>query len=80
VLDVGSGVPTTIANAARHIAALHDAPEPVICGKFRDGDVRWAVANVDDLGAQLDVRARTDFLSTGAKLVGEWLIAKGFME
>jgi dTDP-L-rhamnose 4-epimerase len=80
LLDVGSGAPTTIVDAARHIAALHGAPEPVICGKFRDGDVRWAVANVDDLEAQLNVRARTDFLSTGAKVVGEWLIANGFMK
>lgn len=79
LLDVGSGSPTTILDAARHIAALHGAPEPVVCGKFRDGDVRWAVANVDDLEAQLGVRAQIDFLSTGAKLVGEWLIAKGFM-
>lgn len=80
LLDVGSGVPTTIVDAARHIAALHGAPEPVICGKFRDGDVRWAVANVDDLEAQLNVCAQTEFLSTGAKLVGDWLITKGFME
>jgi dTDP-L-rhamnose 4-epimerase len=80
LLDVGSGSPTTILDAARHIAALHGSPEPVICGKFRDGDVRWAVANVDDLEAQLGVRAQTEFLSTGAKLVGEWLIANGFMK
>jgi dTDP-L-rhamnose 4-epimerase len=80
LLDVGSGVPTTIADAARHIAALHGAPEPVICGKFRDGDVRWAVADVDDLEAQLAVRAQTDFLSAGAEKVGDWLVAKGFMK
>ena len=79
LLDVGSGTPTTIADAAHHIAALHNAPEPVICGKFRDGDVRWAVANVDDLEAQLGVRGSIGFLDTGAKLVGEWLIEKGFM-
>jgi dTDP-L-rhamnose 4-epimerase len=80
LLDVGSGVPTTIADAARYIAALHGAPEPVICGKFRDGDVRWAVANVDDIEDQLKVRSQVEFLSTGAKLVGEWLVAEGLME
>jgi dTDP-L-rhamnose 4-epimerase len=80
LLDVGSGVPTTIADAARHIADLHGAPDPVICGKFRDGDVRWAVANVDDLDAQLGVRAQTDFLTSGAKTVGDWLTAQGLMQ
>lgn len=79
LLDVGAGKVTTILDAARHIAALHGAPEPVICGKFRDGDIRWAVSNADDLEAQFGVRAKVDFLSTGAKLVGDWLVAKGFM-
>jgi len=78
-LDVGSGVPTTILEAARHIAELHGAPEPVICGKFRDGDIRWAVADVQDLEADLGVQAKVDFLKEGAKLVGEWLIDKGYM-
>lgn len=78
-LDVGSGTATTILEAARHIAALHGAPEPVICGKFRDGDIRWAVSNVDDLTAELGVRAKFDFIAQGAKLVGEWLEMKGYM-
>lgn len=78
-LDVGSGVPTRIGDAARHIAALHGAPEPIICGKFRDGDVRWAVANIDDLEDELKVRPQVEFLSTGAKLVGDWLVAEGLM-
>jgi dTDP-L-rhamnose 4-epimerase len=79
-LDVGSGVATTILDAASHIARLHDAPEPVICGKFRDGDIRWAVADVEALAADLGVRARIDFIGQGAKLVGDWLMLKGYME
>lgn len=80
ILDVGSGNVTTIFEAATLIAALHGAPEPVICGKFRDGDIRWAVADADPLAEELGVRAKVDFASDGARLVGEWLLDKGYME
>lgn len=76
-LDVGSGVVTTIADAARAIAAMHDAPEPQVSGKFRDGDVRWAVADAAPLAESLDVRAKVDF-QEGARRVGEWLISRGY--
>lgn len=80
LLDVGSGNATTIQQAAQLIAKLHDAPEPQICGKFRDGDIRWAVADADPLEAELGVRAKIDFATEGAKLVGDWLLLKGYME
>lgn len=76
-LDVGHGVPTTIHEAARAIAALHGAPEPVICGKFRDGDVRWAVADVHPLATTLGVTATVSF-EEGARRVGEWLVDRGY--
>ncbi|WP_312738966.1 NAD(P)-dependent oxidoreductase [Stenotrophomonas sp.] len=76
-LDVGSGVVTTIADAARAIAAMHDAPAPVVCGKFRDGDVRWAVADASPLAASLGVRAQVSF-DEGARRVGQWLIERGY--
>jgi dTDP-L-rhamnose 4-epimerase len=79
-LDVGSGTATTILEAATLIAALHGAPEPSICGKFRDGDIRWAVADVTPLEDDLGVRAKVDFAANGAKLVGDWLLLKGYME
>ena len=79
-LDVGTGRPTTILEAAEHIAKLHRAPQPVISGKFRDGDVRWAVADPQGLAEDLNVRSEVDFLNSGARLVGEWLQAKGFMQ
>ena len=41
-LDIGSGVPTTIHELARQVAAICDAPEPIVVAKFRDGDVRAA--------------------------------------
>jgi dTDP-L-rhamnose 4-epimerase len=78
-LDVGTGICTTIFDAATHIAELHGAPAPVISGKFRDGDVRWALADANPLLAELGIRCEIDFLGTGAKEVGDWLKLKGYM-
>lgn len=74
--DVGSGVETTILQAAQIIAALHGAPAPVICGKFRDGDVRSAVADVAEMINKSGVTAKVVF-DEGVKRVGDWLVARG---
>ena len=44
--DIGVGVKSTIAFAAKVIAKRYGAPEPVICAKFRHGDVRHAACDV----------------------------------
>jgi dTDP-L-rhamnose 4-epimerase len=53
-LDIGSGSSTTIFDVATLIAGLSDAPDPVVNGDFRDGDVRAASTTIDaarqDLG------------------------------
>lgn len=72
--DVGSGEATTIAQAAAVVAALHGASEPRITGQFREGDVRWAVANVDALRVELGVTPKISF-EEGAAKVGEWLFS-----
>jgi dTDP-L-rhamnose 4-epimerase len=46
-LDIGSGVPTTIHELAREIAAICGAPEPTVVPKFRDGDVRAARCDIE---------------------------------
>ena len=76
--DVGYGSPLTIHAAAKIIAGLHKAPEPFISGKFRDGDVRWAVADANAMKSALGIAPRTNF-QTGAKLVGDWLREKGHL-
>jgi dTDP-L-rhamnose 4-epimerase len=79
VLDVGTGTATTIVEAAHRIAALHKAPRPKISGKFRDGDIRWAVADRQDLYNDLGVVCDVDFMEHGAELVGRWLVDNGYM-
>lgn len=77
-IDVGSGMPTTILEAARAIAALYGAPEPQICGKFRDGDIRHAVASTKALAEELGVEAKFTF-EEGSRLVSEWLRKLGLV-
>ena len=76
VFDVGSGQETTILAAARIISELHSAPSPVICGKFRDGDVRSAVADISDMIEETGVAPQVSF-AEGSKRVGDWLVARG---
>ncbi|NSZ02207.1 NAD-dependent epimerase/dehydratase family protein [Agrobacterium tumefaciens] len=74
--DVGTGTETTILEAAQVIAELHGAAKPVICGKFRDGDVRAAVADVSAMRAITGVSPKVSFVE-GSTRVGDWLIRGG---
>jgi dTDP-L-rhamnose 4-epimerase len=74
--DIGFGQPTTILDAANIIAKLHDAPVPQVSGKFRDGDVRWAVADVSVMENVLGVAPSVGF-EEGARRVNEWLRETG---
>lgn len=75
-IDVGSGAAMTIHEAARLIAALYDAPPPRITGAFRDGDIRWAVADTDRLQRELGITASRDFATANLEL-SRWLHATG---
>jgi dTDP-L-rhamnose 4-epimerase len=46
IFDVGTGDATTIEELAAAIADHYGAPTPFVSGKFRDGDVRSAVADI----------------------------------
>lgn len=72
VLDVGTGVATTIADMAVAIAAFYGAPEPVVNGKFRDGDVRAASADITATTEVLGWRP-TVSLEAGVAALQEWI-------
>jgi dTDP-L-rhamnose 4-epimerase len=77
-LDIGTGVVTTIMDAARTIAAYHGAPEPAVCGKFRDGDIRWAVSDIAAWEREFGGQSFTSF-ADGSRAVAEWLIENKFI-
>ena len=57
--NVCSGIPVSIAEVARYVAAGSDpALEPVLTGEFRSGDVRHVVASPAKAEAGLGFRAR----------------------
>ena len=53
LLDIGSGSPTTILDAARLLADLAGGPGAAVSGRFRDGDVRAASCQIDLARAEL---------------------------
>jgi dTDP-L-rhamnose 4-epimerase len=71
-LDIGSGVPTTIHELARKVAAICDAPEPIVVPKFRDGDVRAASCTIEPANNELDWRPKWA-LEEGLPALLEWI-------
>jgi dTDP-L-rhamnose 4-epimerase len=74
-LDIGSGVPTTIAELAAEIATFCGAPEPAVVAKFRDGDVRAARCDIEPATAELDWRPKWA-LEDGLPALLEWIEQK----
>lgn len=72
LLDIGSGKPTTIEQVARELARRYGAPEPVVSGKFRDGDVRSASCSIDAARAALDYQPQWP-LEAGVASLMDWL-------
>jgi dTDP-L-rhamnose 4-epimerase len=70
--DVGSGTPSTIIQLAREIAEFHGAPEPVITGRYRDGDVRYAACDISDTLTRLDWTPAWS-LSDGVAALQRWI-------
>lgn len=58
-VDIGSGTPVTIADVAALVADLAGAPDPVVSGRFRHGDVRAAWCTVDEARRELGCVAST---------------------
>jgi dTDP-L-rhamnose 4-epimerase len=70
VVNVGSGVPRTIADVGRTLAALVGQPElaPEVTGQFRSGDVRHCTADVSRAGRLLGFAPRHGWEETLAEL------------
>ncbi len=71
-VDIGSGIPTTIHELARKIAAICAAPEPTIVAKFRDGDVRAAQCDIGPATQELDWQPKWT-LADGLGALLEWI-------
>jgi dTDP-L-rhamnose 4-epimerase len=71
-LDIGSGNATTIHELARKIAAIGDAPEPMIVPKFRDGDVRAAHCTIEPAKNKLHWHPKWA-LENGLHALLEWI-------
>lgn len=74
-LDIGSGEFQTIGAAARTIAEAYGAPEPHVTGKFREGDVRHAWADIEAATSFLPWKPRYD-LSSGVRRLVDWIEAQ----
>ncbi|OBI22967.1 NAD-dependent dehydratase [Mycobacterium sp. E2327] len=70
--DIGSGIPTTIHELGRTIAAICDGPEPVVVAKFRDGDVRAARCDIELAKKDLDWRPKWA-LKDGLGALLDWI-------
>jgi dTDP-L-rhamnose 4-epimerase len=75
--DIGSGEATSIRELARMIAGIYGAPEPIVNGAFRDGDVRAASADI--------CRAKTELrwtpkwtMKEGLEELCAWVDTQGF--
>ena len=71
-LDIGSGVATTIHDLACTLAAMCGAPEPIVVGKFRDGDVRAALCDIDPASRELNWQP-TWALEDGLQALLDWI-------
>lgn len=72
LVDVGSGIATTIRELATVIADYHGAPAPVVTGRFRDGDVRHAACDVTATETELGWRPAVS-LTEGVARLQVWI-------
>lgn len=71
LLNVSTGVRTTMFQLAVTMAQLQGAPEPLVTGEFRVGDVRHSVGNPTTTIKQLRVSPRVD-LASGLETYLDW--------
>jgi dTDP-L-rhamnose 4-epimerase len=72
MIDIGSGVATTLTEVARLMAAREKAPAPRVSGKFREGDVRAASCDITAAKIEIGYEPAYD-LETGLANLLEWV-------
>jgi dTDP-L-rhamnose 4-epimerase len=73
--DIGSGEATSILQLARLIAGIYGAPEPIVNGAFRNGDVRAASGDITRTKAELNWAPRWN-ADRGVRDLCEWIDAQ----
>jgi dTDP-L-rhamnose 4-epimerase len=73
--DIGSGDATSIRKLAQVIARIYDAPEPVVNGAFRNGDVRAASGDITRAQTELNWTPRWP-LERGVSALCGWIDAQ----
>lgn len=71
VHDIGYGEPSTISDLAHVVARHYGAPEPHVCGKYRNGDVRHAGCEIEpsfNLGWKPEVT-----MEQGVRQLCDWI-------
>lgn len=71
ICDIGSGRETLLMQAAEWIAARYGAPQPEVCGLFREGDVRHSVCDPAPAKELLGFEARVS-LEEGLEQFCRW--------
>ncbi|MCC3374104.1 NAD(P)-dependent oxidoreductase [Cohnella sp. REN36] len=75
VFDIGSGYAATIKEVAYIIAHRYGAPEPHVCGKYRNGDVRHASCDISDTRDFINWTPQIS-LNEGLGLLCDWIDQK----
>lgn len=73
--DVGSGQPVSLLEVASDVATIAGAPDPVVSGRFRDGDVRAAYCGIEAARQQLGWAPTVD-RATGLPRLMQWVAAE----
>jgi dTDP-L-rhamnose 4-epimerase len=72
LVDVGGGQPCCLLDVARSVASIVGAPDPVVSGRFRYGDVRAASCSLDAARRELGWSPAWDLDAGLRRLVG-WM-------
>jgi len=72
LIDIGSGRPETLIAVARTMAKLAGAPDPIISGRFRVGDVRAAACDIEDARREFGYKPQWQ-LERGLSGLLEWI-------